>query len=108
MEKRMTKYRPDKWAIMEVYNEDETFYKVIGSWLLDDSWRANSGIVSVSLVGDAYHMVGVTGSVYICDKYSEGMSPYVEGLVKSWLEQIAPDATKGFKIVDFFDMQELV
>jgi hypothetical protein len=58
-------------------NAEEYFYKVLGGWsggyLDGDSWRMNSGIVSVTEEDDYFLFHGYSGSVYKCHKESYGL-----------------------------------
>lgn len=71
-------YVPDKWVVIEIKNEEEVFYKILGGWsggyLDGDSWRLNSGVVEVEKKGENYHFKGDSGSVYICNENSYGMN----------------------------------
>ena len=69
------KYKPDNWVIIEITVDDETYYKVLAGWsggyLDGDSWRMNSGIVSVEEDDEYYYFKGFSGSVYKCRKAME-------------------------------------
>jgi hypothetical protein len=72
----MNIYRPDNWVVFKMSAPDDscTCYKVLGGWsggyLGGDSWRMNSGIVSVEQKGETYEFHGSSGSCYICYKDS--------------------------------------
>jgi len=66
----MTTYCPDNWVILKITAPEETLYKVLAGWsggyLDGDSWKINSGIVSVSLQDDYWLFAGYSGSIYQC------------------------------------------
>ena len=74
----MNIYNPDKFTILEMKYEDETIYKVFGSWaggyLGSDSWRLNSGIERAVVDGDSVSFIGGSGSTYNCNLSSEGVA----------------------------------
>tara|TARA_R110000796_G_scaffold78510_3_gene175046 strand:- start:4285 stop:4617 length:333 start_codon:yes stop_codon:yes gene_type:complete len=63
----MTIYTPNNWVILHIKAPVE-HYKVLAGWsggyLDGDSWRMNSGIVSVEKTEEGYDFIGCTGSVY--------------------------------------------
>ena len=67
---------PDKWIILKIKGEKETFYRVLAGWsggyLEGQSWKLNSGITKVSKDGDFYLFEGHSGSVYKCHKNAYG------------------------------------
>lgn len=69
----MTTYVPDNWVIIKI-DGDDPHYRVLGGrsggYLDGDSWRMNSGIVSVKETADVYEFYGASGSCYICYKSS--------------------------------------
>tara|TARA_B110000503_G_scaffold17823_1_gene26030 strand:+ start:85 stop:417 length:333 start_codon:yes stop_codon:yes gene_type:complete len=71
----MSTYTPDGWIILKI-GGPEPFYKVFGSWrggfTSGDSWRMNSGIVSVEETGENYIFRGHSGSEYHCGKKGYG------------------------------------
>lgn len=76
----MSIYTPDSWVIVKISGptgDDSPVYKVLAGWsggyLDGDSWRANSGIGMTKTFDDHYEFVGYSGSIYVCDKRSEGM-----------------------------------
>ena len=64
---------PNNWVVLEIrINPNETIYKILAGWsggyLDGDSWKVNSGIVSVYKDEDYYIFVGESGSEYKCHK----------------------------------------
>lgn len=84
-------YNPDKWSIIKVKTESETFYKVFATWsggyLDGDSWRMNSGIEEVTKDGEYYEFAGASGSVYRCHEEMYGTNMYGAGVMKSMLDK---------------------
>jgi hypothetical protein len=72
-------YNPDKWVVIKI-NGKEPHYRVFGSWYGgfagSDSWRMNSGIVSVESDEHTFKFSGSSGSVYNCHKRTYGTSGY--------------------------------
>ena len=68
----MSEYKPDRWVVLKITDNDKVGYKVMGGWyggyLDSDSWRINSGISKVELDGDTYKFYGYSGSIYLCHK----------------------------------------
>ncbi len=70
---------PDKWAIVKITKDDApVLYKVLagyyGGYLGSNSWRMNSGIVSVDYEADYYHFNGESGSCYKCHHDDYGLN----------------------------------
>lgn len=69
-------YKPDNWVIIKV-NGDNPHYRVLAGWsggyTTGDSWRMNSGVLSVSTEEDYYLFKGNSGSTYKCHKDSYGL-----------------------------------
>lgn len=88
---------PDNWVILKIKNDDETFYKVLagwsGSYLYGDSWRMNSGIVSITEDSHSYHMQRTSGSVYRCGKNSYGVRMNIAGVLNQ-LQERYPDTVE--------------
>lgn len=97
----MSHYYPDRWIVIKIisivdHNFGEIHYRVFGNWsggyLHGDSWKLNSGIVSVEEDDEAYHFHGNSGSVYHCLKSSYGMTSYghsvLNGMIKNTSDKI--------------------
>jgi hypothetical protein len=75
----MSEYRPDNWVVLKIKDGklDSGWYKVLAGWsggyLDGDSWRMNSGISEVKVIGDYIEFWGYSGSCYICHKDSYGL-----------------------------------
>jgi|SRR5210317_1012074 len=83
-------YNPEEWILVKIDGTDP-HYRVFGSWrgsyLNGDSWRLNSGIVSVEFDGEYYKFYGHTGSVYECHMSTYGIaSPYNMGVLKGYCD----------------------
>ncbi len=74
----MNQYMPDKWQVIEVTINGETFRKILASWYGGfagaDSWRISSVIEDVKDDGEFYVMQTASGSEYKCNKGWEGTS----------------------------------
>jgi len=80
-------YTPDRWMILKITGADP-HYRVFGSWfggyLGSDSWRMNSGIVSVEQDGEYFIFKGSSGSEYHCHKKTYGSSSYGYGVAAGY------------------------
>lgn len=112
MKQEMNEYRPDKWCLIEVTQEDgSTFHKILGSWhggyLDGDSWRVNSGVkkVSLNLETHQYEVEGFSSSKYYCgfDSYGYHMTAY--GQVKgSEYIKVIESKEEAIKILRDYDV----
>jgi len=85
----MSEYYPDRWKIVKITGSDP-HYRVFGYWYGGftggDSWKMNSGIVSVAEDEDAYTFKGHSGSEYRCHKDYYGTSAYGESVLQQYTE----------------------
>ena len=85
----MSDYFPDKWKIVKITGKSP-HYRVFGSWYGgfagSDSWRMNSGIASVTEVGNTYIFKGDSGSEYYCGKNNYGASSYGESIISRYVK----------------------
>ena len=83
---------PDKWNLIKVTNDKETFYKVFASWfgsyLTGASWKINSGISHYKETKEYYDFYGHSGSIYRCYKNSEGFSGYGLSVFDGYQQQL--------------------
>lgn len=66
-------YTCDNWVVIKIGGEDPHYRVLVGTsggYLDGDSWRMNSGIVSVREDDDYYYFAGASGSEYRCNKGS--------------------------------------
>lgn len=85
-------HEPDKWLIFRHTDTDgKIYHRVFGSWaggyLDSDSWRLNSGIVSVLHEDNHYIFVGYSGSRYRCRVDAYGATAYGAFVANSFDEQ---------------------
>lgn len=83
---------PTKWVVVKIENDGDTFYKVFASWLGNylngDSWRLNSGIVSVEEDEENYYFIGYSGSCYKCNKKAYGTaSAYSQSILEDFIKR---------------------
>jgi hypothetical protein len=87
----MSTYTPDRWTVIRIHTPKETLYKVFASWGGgyggSDSWKLNSGIVRVALVGDRWEFEGSSGSVYSCHQDAYGTSGYGSAVLSNMIGQ---------------------
>lgn len=93
----MSTYNPNRWLVVSITHDTKTHYRVFGVWgggyLHGDSWKLNSGITKATLIDDAYHFDGSSGSVYICRKNSYGSSGYGFGVLDNMIKQATENGT---------------
>ena len=84
----MSTYEPDSWVVLKV----PAGYKVLGGWsggyLDGDSWRMNSGIVSVTEDDHFYNFWGFTGSCYKCPKGGYGLRMSTSGIYEQLKDHV--------------------
>lgn len=87
----MTIYEPHRWVVLKITALDETYHRVFGCWsggyLSGDSWRVNSGIVSVAEEGNYLLFKGESGSIYRCHKGMYGTTIYGSGVLQGLIER---------------------
>jgi hypothetical protein len=87
----MSTYTPDKWVMLKITGNDQPVYKVLAGWtggyLHGDSWKLNSGVVSVEEHDDHYAFAGASGSVYVCRKNSYGLTMMTSQILKHFTDQ---------------------
>lgn len=90
----MSSYTPDRWIIIKCVHpdNDDPIYKVLGSWyggyLNADSWRINSGIMSINEADDYFEFIGYSGSKYKCYKSVYGTNMLTAGIYESYKKQL--------------------
>jgi hypothetical protein len=97
---------PDRWVILRLSNEKETFFKVLagwsGSYLEGQSWRINSGITKVETEDDYYLFHGFSGSIYKCHKSGYGMNMIMSGIAANF------EGNSNVEIMEDQDFSKLV
>ena len=88
----MSDYTPDKWLMIKLTNDkNESHYRIFANWyggyLGSDSWKLNSGVVSLTEDKHGYHFNGTSGSVYHCNKQLYGASGYGHRMLQNIIEQ---------------------
>lgn len=87
-------YIPDAYEILkiQVYGQDNITLKVFGSWngsyLGSDSWRVNSGIVSIEDEGHNYLVTGYSGSQYLLSKHKHKISRHSHVILDDIIEEL--------------------
>ena len=75
---------PDNWVILKI-NSEVPFYKLLAGWsggyTTGDSWRMNSGIVSVAEDEEYYYFKGNSGSSYACHKEANIVRMNIAGVL---------------------------
>lgn len=112
----MSEYSPDNWVVLKIHHEGEIIYKLLGGWsggyLEGDSWRINSGIVSVEKQAYLYGFYGSSGSVYWCHQGSYRLTMASGGVYNQLKElygddvEIMPEDTNWFELDYSIDQKE--
>lgn len=80
--------KPDKWLIIKT----PECYKLFGTWnggyLHGASWRINSGIVEITEDDTHYYFYGASGSCYMCNKKTHGVTPYGASILSGFGDKI--------------------
>ena len=88
----MNNYTPDRWVVIEfdAPHLEQPLRKVFAGWYGgftgSDSWQLNSGISSFTEDALQFEFVGVSGSVYRCQKRAYGCSHYMTTVLNRWLD----------------------
>ena len=95
-------YTPEEWILIKI-DGTPLHYKVFGSWrggyISGDSWRMNSGVMSVEVEGDYYLFNGHSGSIYKCHKKAYGIrSPYNSSVLANYKERLKDKFTVLIKM----------
>ena len=99
---------PDRWVILQIVYNGETYYKVLGGWsgsyLNGQSWRLNSGIKKVENCDDHFLIHSDTGSVYKCNKDSYGYNLIMLGVLETMIEKFG-EAVKQIDLNAFTQLE---
>lgn len=93
-------YIPDRWVILNTYNEDGTLAanKVFASWYGgfagSDYWQLNSNIVDVKDIEGHYEFTSQSGNIYICYKQAYGMSRCMQTELEHWQAKVGEHRIK--------------
>jgi hypothetical protein len=84
-------YTPDKWMVVKLESPQSSHYRVFATWkggyMNGDSWKLNSGIVSVEEDAEFYYFNGSSGSVYQCHKEMYGTTFYGQSVLADMIER---------------------
>lgn len=99
-------YQPCGWALVKI-SDPNVFYKVFAVWrggyTTSDSWRMNSGVISVTEDEEYFYFKGDSGSIYQCYKESYGeLGLYGRGVIDSIVEN-----SKGL-VEPYYDMPDIM
>ena len=104
-------YKPDRWVILKIEGKDP-HYKIFGSWFGGyggaDSWRMNSGIVSVSEDEYCYTFAGYSGSEYVCYKESYGAHSYGWATIDSFKKMHKYNISELNEIPDIMNIDWII
>ena len=108
----MTIYHPDRWCLVKITTPTTCVYKVFAGWYGgfcgSDSWKLNSGIISLVESNDFLDFIGYTGSIYRCYKQDYGLSGLMTIVLESWQHQLVQEGKKDSSIclVNFEDIPQ--
>lgn len=85
-------YIPDSWVVLKIANDGKVLYKILAGWsggyLHGNSWRINSGVVSVKETQYVYYdFYGESGSLYRCHQDSYGLKMSTAGIYETLQNQ---------------------
>lgn len=84
-------YNPDRWVVIKITDKatEEFHYRVFATWYGgycgSDSWKMNSGIVSLVKRDSFYEFTGESGSVYSCHENCWGTSVYGHSVLEYYI-----------------------
>ena len=103
----MNEYSPDAWVIVKVVNDSEVTYKVFAQWYggyaRGDSWKINSGIVSVEMDGNFYLFKGYSGAVYRCHKEQYRTTGYGYSVLRGFMVEAETHPSIKLEVMDDCD-----
>lgn len=92
----MYAYTPDNWVVIKIFG-DKVHHRVLagtsGGYLSGDSWKINSGVVTVQQDGDYFLFKGASGSIYKCHKDAYCLRRNTAYIWREWQE------TYGDKVI---------
>jgi hypothetical protein len=101
----MKTYTPDRWVILEISTLTSRYYKVFAGWyggfLGSDSWKLNSGIVSVTPSDDFYDFCGYTSSIYHCYMHDYGFTGLMLNVLEGWERDLAQKPGMSIRVLKF-------
>lgn len=89
----MNEYTPDTWVVLEfdAPELEKPTLKVFAGWYGgfagSNSWKLNSGITQLRLVGEFYEFDGYSGSIYRCHRDNYHMSSLMLDVLAQWQKQ---------------------
>ena len=91
---------PDKWIILKINHDSETYYKVFGSWYRDE-WKINSGIKNITEDKHNYYIFGFSGSCYLCSKNGYGVATsYSKIILSDMVDKVKTNSNLTIEILD--------
>lgn len=87
-------YIPDSYVFLKIqaHGQATAIVKLFAAWnggyLNEDSWRLNSGCVSISEQDDGYVVSGYSGSEYILKKGSSPLYGYHKSVLDDMIQEL--------------------
>lgn len=105
-------YSPDRWVVAELVNQKgEKILKIFGGYYggfsYGDSWKLSSGITNTARTDGRYKFVNESGSVYVCDEASYGMSAYMQQVCASFCEELLDLGLPALRILSIDEVAKL-
>lgn len=108
----MSKHFPDNWSVLHITVGSTPHYRVIGGWsggyATGDSWRMNSGIVSVKETDTHFIFYGSSGSEYHCHKNSCTIRMNTANIIEHYIKQHPDGVTVMPEDTDWMNMDWLI
>ena len=106
----MSVYTPDVWVVLEFDAPEletptrKVFAGWYGGFAGSNSWKLNSGIVSVRSAGEWLEFDGYSGSVYRCHPNNYHLSSLMQGVLSRWLKQADESGDISIRILELDDI----
>jgi len=103
----MAQYKPDAWVIVELWEPEARYHRVLGGWYGgfagSDNWRLSSGITRIEKEADVWKIHNESGSIYYCHPNAERTT----SLTASVLNNLSGNEIIGSKQVQLQDILKL-
>lgn len=105
-------YTPDRWVVVGLVGPRgdkilKVFAGYYGGFSYGDSWNLSSGITNTARTEGRYKFVNKSGSVYVCDEASYGMSAYMQQVYASFCEELLDLGLPALRILSIDEVNKL-
>ena len=109
----MSTYTPDVWVVLEFDAPElenptrKVFAGWYGGFAGSNSWKLNSGIVSVRRNDDWFEFDGYSGSTYRCHTNNYQLSGLMHGVLARWLKQADERGDTKIRVLTLDEVTEM-